>query len=143
MATRSRQYYWAEFEKWCVSRKMKALPAHPWTIARYLRWVDEHKETEDVKESFDAISREHVLKTGSVPTRHETVKSTMDLIERRSMVRDQHSDLFDEDEVLEDKVSLVVEEPAPAPEPKSHVQSVQGRHQLSTKPHMVRRRPQK
>lgn len=126
---------------------MKALPAHPWTIARYLRWVDEHKDFEDVQESFDAISREHVLKTGSVPTRHETVKSTMELIARRSLVRDQHADLFDEDELLADKTFSGSLPPArdreTAPEPESHMKSVQHRHQLSTKPRMVRRRPKR
>lgn len=124
---------------------MKALPAHPWTIASYLRVVDRRKGIEEVHEAFKAISREHVLKTGRVPTRHATVKSTMDLLERKAEVQDQHGNLFEEEEALVKKSP-----PPPAPvedeienteSQASYLQSVQRRNLLSTKPKMVRRRP--
>jgi len=128
---------------------MKALPAHPWTIASYLRWVDRRKGFEDAREAYNVISREHVLKTGRVPTRHATVKNTMDLLERKAEVSDQHADLFEEEPIKgkpapspkADVDTVDDEDPEGGDPQESHAKSVQRRHMLSTKPKMVRRRP--
>lgn len=134
MATRI--HHWGEFKRWCGARKMKALPAHPWTVASYLRWVDRHKDAAAAREAFDIIAREHVLKTARVPTRHATVKRTMELIERRAEVSDLHGDLFDEQSAMDS------EAPPPAPKPaKDDGEVARHKRMLSVKPRLVRRRP--
>jgi len=138
-----RTHQWNEFQRWCSSRGMKALPAHPWTVASYLRWVDRRKDVEEARAALIAITREHVFKTGRVPTRHATVKSTMDLIERKALTRAQHADLFDEKELLQDKPLPVLKDQEDQGEDATPKQSVQRRRPLSTQPRMVRRRRQK
>jgi len=136
----SHTHIWGEFERWCTARRLQALPAHPWAVASYLRWVERRKDIAEVYEVVDVIARQHVLKTGRVPTRHATVKSTLKTLERRALVKDQHGDLFDEDAQLDKK-------PKPKPKPKSRkpakseADAVRKRHTLSTKPRMVKRRP--
>ena len=134
MATRI--HHWGEFKRWCSARGMKSLPAHPWTIASYLRWVDRRQDATAAREALDIIAREHVLKTARVPTRHATVQSTMELIERRAEVSDLHADLFDEDTALDEQA------PPPPPEPEEKQGEV-ARHKrmLNVKPRLVRRRP--
>lgn len=116
---------------------MKSLPAHPWTIATYLRWIDRHRDAVAAREALNAIAREHVLKTPRAPTRHATVVRTMELIDRRAEVADLHADLFDEQTVLDDAPQ------APALEPVQEKGEV-ARHKrmLTVKPRLVRRRPQ-
>jgi len=135
MATRI--HHWGEFKRWCATRGMKALPAHPWTIATYLRWIDRRRDAQAAREALNAIAREHVLKTARAPARHATVVRTMELIDRRADVSDLHADLFDEQTVLDQAPS------APAPKPAREDGEV-ARHKrmLTVKPRLVRRRPQ-
>lgn len=95
MATRTKT--WADFKRWCEGRKLKALPAHPWTIAAYLRWVERRKDANDVRDILGVIAREHLLKLARVPCRHPTVQRTLDLIERRAETRGLRSNLFEDD----------------------------------------------
>ena len=134
----TRIHHWGDFKRWCAARGMKALPAHPWTIATYLRWVDRRKDARAAREALDAISREHVLKTARAPNRHATVQRTMDMIERRAEVRDQHADLFDEDSVTD-----ASSPPPPEPEEGNAEEGEIARHRrmLNVKPRLVRRRP--
>jgi len=127
----SHLHHWGEFERWCSARGLQALPAHPWAVASYLRWVDRHKDAALAHEVLEVISRQHVLKSGRVPTRHITVKKTMETIDRRALVRAQHADLFDEGTHL-DEISTPT---------KAKVKAVPKRQTLSTKPRMVKRRP--
>jgi len=134
----SHTHIWGEFERWCTARGLQALPAHPWAVASYLRWVEHRKDIAEVYEVVDVIARQHVLKTGRVPTRHATVKSTLKTLERRALVKDQRGNLFDEGAHLDKK-------PKPKPKSrkptKSEADAVRKRPALSTKPRMVKRRP--
>jgi hypothetical protein len=130
MATRAQ--HWLEFRTWCFRRKLKACPAHPWTIAAYLRLVDRKLGAVDARTALDAISREHVLKSMRTPMRHAIVERTLEMIERRGHVREQHAALFDENEALG-------QTPRPAPRPKKAPKP--GRRVLSTEPRLKSRRP--
>ena len=132
----SKSRIWSEFKKWCAVRKLKALPAHPWTIAAYLRWSDRRLGAKAAHAALDAISREHVLRTMRAPTRHAIVVRTLEMIDRRAEVRDQHAALFDEKDALGDAPPAGPRQddvPEPVLKP--------GRRVLSTQPRLKRRRP--
>ena len=149
MATRTQ--HWTEFRKWCVQRKLRACPAHPWTIAAYLRVVDRRAGTRDAQAALDAISREHILKTMRTPMRNAIVVRTMEMIERRGEVRDRHAALFDEQDLLDE-----ASRPAPAKtaaqltdqlaaqlaaQPAAKSATKPGRRVLSSEPRLKSRRP--
>jgi hypothetical protein len=135
MATRTKT--WADFKRWCEGRKLKALPAHPWTIAAYLRWVERRKDALDVRDILGVIAREHLLKSARVPSRHPTVQRTLDLIERRAETRGLRSNLFEDDVFEADPDAPPVKakrKPSKPPEtPKRRV--------LATQPRLKARRP--
>jgi len=130
MATRTKT--WGEFKRWCDARGLKALPAHPWTIAAYLRWVDRRHDALTARQALNVISRQHLLKSARVPGRHPTVQSTLELIERRAETRGLSSDLFDEN-MLTENVPVVPTEPETSP-------GTSKRRSLSSSPRLVRRR---
>lgn len=140
MATRMK--IWGEFKRWCDSRKLKALPAHPWTIAAYLRLVDRRMDAKAAREAFNVISREHVLKSARVPGRHPTVLRTIELIERRAQTRGLHSDLFDEALISEEgPAPLAPEDPEDMVESDGEPEDVPRRRVLASTPQLKRRRP--
>ena len=132
MAIRPQTQSWSDFKTWCAQRKLKALPAHPWTIAAYLRWIDRRLGAKDAEVALNAISRQHVLKTMRAPMRHAIVARTMEMIERRGEVRDQHAALFDDQDALGQ---------SPRPAPRKEVSPKPGRRVLSTEPRLKPRRP--
>lgn len=131
MTTRTRP--WGDFKRWCQLRGLKSLPAHPWTIAAYLRWVERRKDAPAAREALRAISREHLLGTLRVPTRHPVVERTLEMIERRAGVRDRHADLFDDDVLAAEAAQTPSARPAPRAS-RPHVL-------LTAAPKLVRRRP--
>ncbi|MEG3619041.1 hypothetical protein V5T82_11290 [Magnetovibrio sp. PR-2] len=130
MVTRTRM--WGDFRRWCKARGLKSLPAHPWTIAAYLRWVERRKDAKTAKAVLDVISREHLLKSARVPSRHPTVQKTLSLIEQRAETQAQRSNLFDE-AILSDEVAKP-SQPEKPPAPKK-------RRVMTTEPRLKRRRP--
>lgn len=133
MATRTKT--WGDFKRWCDSRKLKALPAHPWTIAAYLRWIERRKDVETAREVLNVISREHLLKSARVPSRHPTVERTMELLERRASTRAQHSNLFDEDILADPPRS------EPPPDDFEGDDAKPKRRLMTSEPKLKRRRP--
>ena len=130
MATRTRM--WGDFRRWCQARGLKPLPAHPWTIAAYLRWVERRKDAQTAKAVLEVISREHLLKSARVPSRHPTVQKTLALIEQRAQTRAQRSNLFDDD---------ILSEPAKAKAPKEKPAPKKARRVMTTQPRLTRKRP--
>ena len=132
---------WSEFTKWCAQRRLKALPAHPWTIAAYLRWIDRRADAQVAHAALDAISRQHLLKTLRVPTRHALVTRTLDMIDRRDLVRSQHAALFDEQDMLAERAPSAppIEEDEEEAPPQD--QAKPWRRMLTTQPPLKRARP--
>ncbi|MBF0248916.1 MAG: hypothetical protein HQL36_12755 [Alphaproteobacteria bacterium] len=125
---------WGDFQRWCRSRRLKALPAHAWTIAAYLRWVELRQGVEGARAALTAISREHLLRSARVPERLPTVQRTMALIERRAETHGDRAALFDERDVLAD-----VPDAPDAPEPSGP--PAEGRRwRPALTPRLVRRR---
>lgn len=134
MATRAR--IWGDFKRWCAVRKLKALPAHPWTIAAYLRYLERRKGAEGVRATLDVIAREHLLKSARVPVRHPTVQSTVALIERRAETQGLRSSLFDET-AMRDSASPS----PPKKQPDESARRSPRRRVLASEPRLKRHRP--
>lgn len=133
---------WSEFKRWCAARGLKPLPAHPWTIAAYLRWVDRRYGARDARHALDAITREHLLKTVRAPARHPLVLRTLDLIARRSEVRAQHAALFDDRDILEAPAPDTPEAPDDDAAQKGGAEvPSRKRRVLASQPRLTRKRP--
>ncbi len=94
MTTRSKEKAWTEFVAWCKARRLRPLPAHPWTVAAYARWCESRYRVPDIAKRINAISRAHLLKCASSPDRHPTVIRTLRVIEMRYRTRTKHAALF-------------------------------------------------
>ena len=133
MATRAKT--WGDFKRWCENRGLKPLPAHPWTIAAYLRWVERRHDAAMAREALNVISREHLFKSARVPGRHPTVQSTLALIERRAQTRGLQSNLFDDT-----PLSPAPQAAPPEPEEETEAGGKSKRRTLASSPRLVRRR---
>lgn len=91
---------WSDFKRWCQPRGLSPLPAHPWTLAAYVRWCEPRQEYADIEKNLKSIARQHLLAGLAVPNRHPTVKSTLRLIEIRCANRRHSSALFEADDFL-------------------------------------------
>jgi len=134
---------WTAFSKWCIQRKLRPLPAHAWTVAAYLRWIDRQPGDKGgakaAKAALDAISRQHLLRTLRVPGRSTLVARTMEMIERRAHVRSDHAALFDDQDALAEAPQPVKPKPKPKKAPPAEGKRV--RHVLSNQPKLKRARP--
>ncbi len=77
---------WLHFVRWCGSRRLRALPAHPWTVAAYLRWCAPRRSATPPARRLRAIARAHVLSLQPPPDRAPLVRRTLRLIEQRGVL---------------------------------------------------------
>ncbi len=100
MARRRQDKAWKEFDAWCRARRLRSLPAHPWTVAAYARWCERRYRFQTIVESIRSIAREHVLRCHPPPDRHPTVSGTLRRIEARSRARMGGAALFRSEDFL-------------------------------------------
>jgi len=91
---------WRDFIQWCAKRRLRSLPAHPWTLAAYLRWRHEKDADVDLKSITETIRRTHKKAEKRSPHREPIVERTVALIKNKQAVRSEGSDLFDADSLL-------------------------------------------
>lgn len=96
---------WADFVSWCTGRGLNAVPANPWTLAAYARWLEPHKSYPTITKVFTAIAKVHTTKSRKRPERHPTVTRTLGLIETRAKAKkraakEKRVALFPDDDVL-------------------------------------------
>jgi len=111
---------WADFVSWCTGRGLDAVPANPWTLAAYARWLEPDKTFPAITKIFTAIAKVHTTKSRKRPERDPTVTRTLGLIETRAKAKkqaakDKRLALFPDDDVLN---------PAPPGKPKKKTTSV-------------------
>lgn len=122
MACGVRDKAWDEFVEWCQRRKLKALPAHPWTIAAFLRALEPRVKPRTMATYLKAITAMHVLKSRKRPDRHPMVTRTLRMIEQRAEARKRDAGLFQDDDFA-DADRPANRKPKPAPKKPSPVPS--------------------
>ncbi|MDP6574388.1 MAG: hypothetical protein QGI63_05430 [Rhodospirillales bacterium] len=132
---------WRHFEAWCRTRRLRPLPAHPWTVAAYARWCERRQGYPAIVRRLDEIARVHLLKRLKPPVRHPTVTRTLRMIERR---RGGHAAALFRDEDFTATASPPEppqpQEPQEPQEPPSDVSGGATKAMRST-PRLVLRRP--
>ncbi len=151
MSRQKHDKIWAEFVHWCIKRKLRVLPAHPWTISAYLRWLDGKGQGETAEASLKSISRAHILRAQRSPHDHPVVLRTMMSINRRRDAAPDHSNLFhdkdfvskvnntQDDQEQRDKVSAEEAGNQQEDRPESQVQMIRRGFAMRSKPKLVRR----
>ncbi len=95
MARQPNDKIWNDFVHWCQKRHLKPMPAHPWTIAAYLRWMDSRDDGNSADSALKSISRAHLLCGRRSPHRHPMIERTLSSIYRRRESAPDRSNLFE------------------------------------------------
>lgn len=74
---------WLDFVRWCRGHGLKALPAHPWTLAAYARWCEPRLKYPQIARHVIVIARAHLMACVPSPDRHPIVARTLSVIEQR------------------------------------------------------------
>jgi hypothetical protein len=98
LIARSLPASWLDFVAWCRARRLRPLPAHPWTLAAYARWCEPRHRYPTIMARVRVIARVHLLKCQTSPDRHPTVVRTLALIEARERASVSRSALFQLDD---------------------------------------------
>jgi hypothetical protein len=128
----ARDKAWTEFVDWCTGYRLRALPAHPWTVAAYVRWCERRRRHRTLARRLRAIARAHVLAGHKAPDRHPTVMRTLHAVETRR--RNRARPLFRAEDFL------LSTTPTPPIEAAASAKPTVGRA-LRNQPRLVRRRP--
>lgn len=96
-----RRKEWLEFKDWCVQRRLKAFPVHPWTLSAYILWLDAHRRARTLHKRVDVIVRVHLRACVHSPDRDPLVQRTLDAVEQRRLKGAHKS--FDGTDLLEPK----------------------------------------
>jgi len=98
-----RRKEWLEFKDWCGQRKLRAFPAHPWTVAAYIVWLDANRRYRTLHKRLDVIARVHIRGCVHSPDTEDLVKRTLLAIDtRRSEPKKTHKSFTGHD-LLEPK----------------------------------------
>lgn len=143
MAKPASDTIWRDFIQWCAKRRLRSLPAHPWTLAAYIRWRHEKDPDVHLKAINDAIRRAHKKADKRSPHREPIVERTVALIRNKQQIKSEGSDLFDADSLL------FSEAPPPAAtvdddgDDGDSSPTAAAKRTLSSTPRLVSRRPKR
>lgn len=148
MARQARDKIWNDFVHWCGKRHLKPLPAHPWTIAAFLRWMDSRDDGENAEKALKSISRAHLLAGRRSPHAHPMIERTLGSIYRRRTTAPDRSNLFEARDFLAASETRPVmaarpdeEEPEDTEDtPEAQTPSTPHRQSMRSQPRLVSRR---
>lgn len=126
---------WKDFAEWCRGRGLKALPAHPWTVAVFARWCEPRLPVAQIARNLRTIARVHLLAGYPVPDRHPTVRRTLRSIEARQDARRQGAALFRAEDFTSSGAPKRMKRHATAGAPG------RARRTMRSRPNLVSRRP--
>ena len=75
---------WDEFVAWCIAKSLNPLPAHPWTLAAYIRTLEEHMSPPNIRKHLADVSKAHAEKSKKRPERDPLIGKTIEIIEKRA-----------------------------------------------------------
>lgn len=85
---------WLEFVGWCRGHGLRALPAHPWTLAAYARWCEQRLKYPQIARHVIVIARAHLMACVPSPDRHPIVARTLSVMEERHRTPPLRAALF-------------------------------------------------
>lgn len=85
---------WLEFVRWCRGHGLKALPAHPWTLAAYARWCEQRLKYPQIARHVIVIARAHLMACVPSPDRDPIVARTLSVMEERHRAPPLRAALF-------------------------------------------------
>ncbi len=137
MPSISRQQSWEDFSYWCFDRGLTPAPAHPWTVAAYIRAVGGGMRLDDLRRHLGHIGSAHYEKQRTRPDRHPIVKRTLESLrrEREEAKKPKAPALFQPDDFVPDDT----EAPKPKRRPAAKKVPTTKRGLRST-PKLVRRK---
>jgi len=135
MARQSNDKIWNDFVQWCRKRQLRPMPAHPWTIAAFLRWMDSQDNGDSTGSALKSIARAHLLCGRRSPHRHPMIERTLGSIYRRRESAPDRSNLFE----ARDFFSTVKIAPA-TPDENEQPASPTWRQAMRSQPRLVSRR---
>ena len=130
---------WTDFEQWCRDRRLRPLPAHPWTLAAYARWCETRHRYPAIVERIQSIARVHLLACAASPDRHPMVMRTLRSLKLRNRTRAGRAALFPVDEVA----PTTRDEPASSGPAQGPMRERRRKPVLRTAPRLVSRRPRR
>jgi hypothetical protein len=96
---------WDGFVSWCVGRGLTPVPANPWTLAAYARWVEPQLSHKDIARAFKTIFRVHATKSRRRPDRDPLVVNTLKQVKERAKEKkspkEKAAPLFPDDDILQ------------------------------------------
>jgi hypothetical protein len=142
MANLRRDKHWADFVAWCKSRKLRPLPAHPWTLAAYMRWCEIHCRQPNIAKRVKSIARAHLYHCAASPDRHPTVTRTLRMIEVRHRTQAKRAALFRaEDFAVPEQSKSPGQSNSKDAKTRNNTARKRSRRALRSSPHLVSRRP--
>ncbi|NJO56349.1 MAG: hypothetical protein HC834_08460 [Rhodospirillales bacterium] len=130
---------WREFAEWCRVRRLRPLPAHPWTVAAYLRWCEARQRPGSLADRIRSIARAHLFACLPSPDRDPVVDRTLAMLKLRDQNRSSRAALFDLGIGAPNHL-VTTEDPEPF-DPSLPLRTLQPRPTLRATPRLVRRRP--
>ena len=128
---------------WCQSRGLQAVPANPWTVAAYARYLEPRHRPATIRKRVVELARIHEDKTRKRLAHHPTVERTLEMIERRAEADKRDAGLFTDDDALADtqpKRRRAAKTASAPKEKPSRAPSKPTRPGLSAQPRLVSRR---
>jgi len=137
---------WDAFAAWCDARGLAAAPANPWTLAAYIRAVENAMRYDALKRHVDQIGQMHFEQRRTRPDRDVMVKRLLDAARRREEAKKRAQEkakekpaappLFDADDFLAAKTPKTPKTPKPRTKPGAAAKP----RALRVTPKLVRRK---
>lgn len=86
---------WDDFVAWCKRKKLNAMPANAWTLAAYIRSLENDESLNSLRKRVADIGKAHAEKSKRRPERHPLIAKTFDIIEKQAEKRGATSKVFD------------------------------------------------
>lgn len=103
---------WQSFEGWCHERGLNPAPAHPWTLAAYIRVLEGTMRYDALKRHVDQIGQMHFEMRRTRPDREPSVQRVLDAVRRREEAKKRAKQkppapppLFRAEDFLEEKTA--------------------------------------
>ena len=132
---------WDEFVAWCIAKSLNPLPAHAWTLAAYIRTLEEHMSPPDIRKHLADVAKAHAEKSKKRPERDPLITKTIEIMEKRALKKALKAKKLDDEDLSDPTTPKTKKSKTPArkktdgPKAKStNTRSMRATPKLVTKP---------